>query len=75
MKTQSEVQSNSADAKASKRSISGDALVGYSVIGCLVVGTLGACKALASSGLDAAACLLASVAAFATVYFIYHRQG
>jgi len=74
MSTQTEVRSPREDAKTSKRIVSGDTVVGYSTLGCLVAGTLGIFKAMVSDGFGAAICLLAAVAAFATVCYIYFRK-
>jgi hypothetical protein len=74
MTTQSQVQSQSGDAKDIKRIISGELVVGFAVLGCLAAGTIGIFKAISVAGVPAAACLLASVAAFGTVCYIYFRR-
>jgi hypothetical protein len=62
------------DVKASKRTISGEAVLGYALLGCLVAGTIGLFKAFGAGGGDAAWCLLASVAAFGAVAYIYLQK-
>jgi len=66
---------NGVEVRTTKRVISGEAVVGYSVLGCLAAGTIGIFKALNMEGVGAAACLQASVAAFGTVCYIYLRKG
>ena len=54
------------------RSSSPETFVGFAVMGCLVAGAVGILKALEmESGSGILFCLLGSVAAFGTVYFIY----
>ena len=49
-----------------------DTVLGFSVLGLLVAGTVGVVKALSmESGLDVLFCLLGSVAAFGAVYYIF----
>jgi hypothetical protein len=74
MATQTQAESKTDDAKESKRVVSGESITGYAVIGCLVAGTIGIFKAMGSEGVGAGACLLASVAAFGTIYYIYYRK-
>lgn len=69
-----ETQNQSSDIKIAKRSISGESVTGYSVLGCLVAGTIGVFKGMESDGVGAGICLLAAVAAFGTVCFIYFRK-
>ena len=75
MNTEAQAQNISSEAKATKGIISGEAVVGYAVLGCLVAGTVGIFKAVFMQGVGSAACLLASVAAFGTVCYIYLRRG
>ena len=75
MNTQPKVEIKSLDAGAAKRVISGETVVGCAVLGCLFAGTIGVLKALSEQGVDAAACLLASVAAFGMVTHIYLRKS
>jgi hypothetical protein len=64
------------DVKASGRSISAETVIGCAILGCLVAGIVGIIKAITmDSGSGAALCLLASVAAFGTVCFVYLRKG
>ena len=74
MSTATKFLSHASDAKIVKRVISGEAVVGYAILGCLVAGTIGIIKAIGMDGTGAAACLLASVAAFGTVCYIYFRK-
>ena len=74
MTTDTPVQTQSSDAKPAKRIISGETVIGYSVLGCLVAGTIGIIKAMEMEGIGAASCLLASVAAFGTTCYIYFRR-
>jgi hypothetical protein len=74
MTTDTPVQTQSSDAKPAKRIVSGETVVGYAVLGCLVAGTLGIFKAVEVRGIDAAVCLLSAVAAFGTTCYIYLRR-
>jgi hypothetical protein len=74
MTTQTQVESKTDDVKESKHVVRGETITGYAVIGCLVAGTIGILKAIASEGIGAAACLLASVAAFGVTCYIYFRR-
>ena len=74
MATQPEAQSQSDNAKGLTRIVNGEAVVGFSVLGCLAAGTVGICKAILVDGIGAAFCLFASVAAFGTVCYIYFRK-
>jgi len=74
MTTATKILSQVSDARVIKRIISGEAVVGYAVLGCLAAGTIGIIKAIGMEDLGAAACLLASVAAFGTVCYIYFRK-
>jgi hypothetical protein len=57
---------------ASERNSSAATVVGFAIIGCLVAGVVGILKATAmESGVGVFLCLLASVAAFGTVAYIY----
>jgi len=59
-------------ADASGESSSADTIVGFAVLGCLAAGGVGVFKALSmESGADVLLCLLGSVAAFGTVFYIY----
>jgi hypothetical protein len=71
---QTQAESKTDDAKVSKHVISGEAVVGYAVFGCLIAGTIGIFKATEMEGIGSAACLLASVAAFGTTCYIYFRK-
>jgi hypothetical protein len=74
MTTATRILSQLSDAKLIKHIVSGEAVVGYAVLGCLVAGTVGILKAIGMEDIGAAACLLASVAAFGTVCYIYFRK-
>ncbi|MGO8699305.1 MAG: hypothetical protein ACLQVY_16485 [Limisphaerales bacterium] len=51
---------------------SGETVLGFAVLGCLVAGAVGILKALGmESGFDVLLCLLGSVAAFGTVFYLY----
>jgi uncharacterized membrane protein YuzA (DUF378 family) len=55
-----------------ERSSSADTVLGFVVLGLLTAGAVGILKALSmASGFDVLLCLLGSVAAFGTVYYIY----
>ena len=71
---QTQAENKTDDAKVSKRVISGETVIGYAVFGCLAAGTIGIFKAMDMEGIGAAACLLASVAAFGTTCYIYFRK-
>ena len=73
MKTQTEIQSAPVETK-SKSVTTGEAVTGYAILGCLIAGTIGIVKAVLMGGVASAACLLASVAAFGTVCYIYFRR-
>jgi 4-amino-4-deoxy-L-arabinose transferase-like glycosyltransferase len=75
MATATKILSQVSDAKVIKRVFSGEAVVGYAVLGCLVAGTIGIIKAIGMEDAGAAACLLAAVAAFGTVCYIYFRKS
>jgi hypothetical protein len=69
MNTQTQAENRGA---APTRSSSAETVVGFAVMGCLVAGAGGVLKALQmESGFDVLLCLLGSVAAFGTVYYIY----
>jgi 4-amino-4-deoxy-L-arabinose transferase-like glycosyltransferase len=75
MTTATKILSQVSDAKVVKRIFSGEAVVGYAVLGCLVAGTIGIIKAIGMADAGAAACLLAAVAAFGTVCYVYFRKS
>lgn len=57
------------------RHASAETVVGFAVIGCLIAGGVGLAKAMdMESGSDVLLCLLGSVAAFGTVFYIYFRR-
>jgi hypothetical protein len=71
IQTQTEVR-NASPASSS----SGETVVGFAVLGCLVAGGVGIVKALSmESGMDVLLCLLGSVAAFGTVFYICFRKS
>jgi hypothetical protein len=50
-------------------------VVGFAVLGLLVAGSVGIMKAFSmTSGIDVLLCLLASVASFGTVYYMYYGK-
>jgi hypothetical protein len=54
-----------------KRGGSGETVVGFAVLGCLVAGGVGIARAMSmESGLDVLFCLLGSVAAFGAVFYL-----
>jgi hypothetical protein len=59
-----------------ERSSTGETIVGFAVLGCLVAGGVGILKALSmESGIDVLLCLLGSTAAFgAVIYFCFHKS-
>ena len=71
-------QTHDTDARrtdAIERSSSAATVVGFAVIGCLVAGVIGIFKAMSmESGGGVLCCLLASVAAFGAVAYIYLRR-
>ena len=59
-----------------ERSSSGESVVGFAVLGCLIAGGVGIAKAMSmESGFDVLLCLLGSVAAFGAVFYIYFRKS
>jgi hypothetical protein len=55
---------------------SGEMVVGFAVLGCLVAGAVGIFKAWSmQTGFDVLLCLLGSVAAFGMVFYIYFRRN
>lgn len=68
-------QSQGADIKVANHTVSGESVVGFAVLGCLVTGAIALFKGMDSDGVGAGVCLLAAVAAFGTVCFIYFRKG
>jgi len=75
MSTEAQAQNISSEVKTTKRIISGEAVVGFAVLGCLAAGTIGIFKAMNAEGVGAGLCLLASVAAFGTVFYTYFRKA
>ena len=72
MKTQTQSENQ---AVTKERGNSGDTVVGFAVLGCLVAGFVGISRALyMQSGFDVLLCLLGSVAAFGMVFYIYFRR-
>lgn len=74
MNTEAQTQNIDNGVKPSKRIVAGEGVVGYAVLGCIVAGTIGIYKAAWANGVDAAACLVASVVAFGTICYIYFRK-
>lgn len=74
MSTQPEALKPQIELKPARRSISGDAIVGFAMLGCLLAGVVGLLKALEARDLGAGGGLLASVAAFATIFWVYLRK-
>jgi hypothetical protein len=55
---------------------SAETVVGFAVLGCLLAGGVGIVKALSmEGGLDVLLCLLGSVAAFGTVFYVYFQRS
>ena len=55
---------------------SAQTVIGFAVLGCMVAGGVGIARALSmESGADVLLCLLGSVAAFGTVFFVYLRRS
>jgi uncharacterized membrane protein YuzA (DUF378 family) len=51
---------------------SGETVLGFAVLGCLVAGAVGILKALdMHSGFDVLLCLLGSVTAFGAIFYLY----
>ena len=74
MTPQTQMQSHADGIKPRGLTVSGETVVGYAIFGCLAAGTIGLCKAVSSDGVGAAWCLLASVAAFGAVCYIYYSK-
>jgi hypothetical protein len=76
MNTQAEAPAQTEATKPAKRVVSGEAVLGYAVFGSLLTGIIGIARGgTAPDAVGAAACLLASVLAFATVSYIYIRKS
>jgi hypothetical protein len=75
MNSQSQTKNQIAEDEKSNRTTSGETILGLAVLECLAAGAIGICKALASDGLGAGVCLLASVAAFGMVCYVYFRTN
>jgi hypothetical protein len=59
---------------AESRGGSGETVVGFAILGCLLAGGAGIFKALLMpTGLDVLWCLLGSTAAFGTLFYVYFR--
>ncbi|HVV02131.1 MAG TPA: hypothetical protein VHH88_12260 [Verrucomicrobiae bacterium] len=53
-----------------------ETVIGFAILGCLAAGVIGIVTALSmTTGLDVLLCLLGSVAAFGTVFYIYLHKG
>jgi hypothetical protein len=73
MRTQTQIGNRTA---TTERGNSGDMVVGFAVLGCLIAGAVGIDRALSmQSGFDVLLCLLGSVAAFGMVFYIYFRRS
>ena len=69
MATQMQTQDPS---ETTDRTSSASTVLGFAVLGLLAAGAVGVLKALSmESGFDVLLCLLGSVAAFGSVYYIY----
>jgi hypothetical protein len=75
MSTEPQARDVGSEVKAPKHFISGEAVVGLAVLGCLAAGAIGLFKAMTTEGVGAGVCLLASIAAFGTVCYIYFRKA
>jgi hypothetical protein len=72
MNTQTQTENRNV---APERSSSADTVLGFAVLGLLAAGTVGVLKALSmESGFGVLLCLLGSVAAFGSVYYIYYGK-
>lgn len=72
MTTEMQTQNRS---KTSGRSSDADMALGFAVMGLEAAGVIGIIKALdMNNGLDVLLCLLGSVAAFGSVFFVYLRK-
>jgi len=61
-----------ADPETKAANGSGEMVLGFGILGCLVAGGVGIWKATnMASGLDVFWCLLGAVASFGTVFYIY----
>ncbi len=70
-------QTQSQKAESCEETIAGSAqtVLGFAVLGMLVAGGVGIAKAMEMEhGSDVLLCLLGSIAAFGTVFFIYFRK-
>jgi hypothetical protein len=73
MTTETQTQSENSESKPAKH-VSGEKVVGYSVLGCLICGVIGIYKAMVSEGIGSAFCLFAAIAAFGITCYIYFRR-
>jgi hypothetical protein len=76
--TQTHTQKTEDERNSQGETIVGSAqtVIGFAILGCMVAGGVGIAKALSmESGSDVLLCLLGSVAAFGTVFFIYLRKS
>lgn len=65
-----------ASEKGARANSSAETILGFAVIGCLIVGATGITKALSmESGLDVLLCLLGSVAAFGLIFYLYFQRS
>ena len=73
MRTQTQTENQTA---TTERGNSGETVVGFAVLGCLVAGAVGILKALEmQTGFDVLLCLLGSVASFGMVFYICFRRS
>ncbi len=75
MNSETQARDASSEVKPVKRTISGEVVTGFAVLGCLAAGTIGLAKALTAEGFGAGVCVLASTAAFGTVCYVYFRKA
>ena len=73
MTTETQIPGEGSESKAAKH-VSGEKVVGYAVLGCFIAGVIGIYKAMVTDGISSAACLLAAIAAFGTICYIYFRR-
>ena len=75
MSTQKSTTSDTPPVTAPGRSSSAETTLGFAVMGCCVAGSIAVYKAMTmTTGAGVLLCVLAAIAAFGTVAFIYLRK-
>ena len=72
MSTQTKTQDRNENSEGNS---SAEMVVGFAVLGCLIAGSVGIIKAWSmQDGFNVLLCLLGSIAAFGTVFYLYFRR-